>query len=63
VSGELKAVEASEKQAPAAPEKQVVFLVGPSHGAEDGARRSVSPELAASLVERRLARYPANYKG
>lgn len=49
--------------AESAPEKQVVFLVGPSHGAEHGARRSVSPEQAASLVERGLARYPANYEG
>jgi alpha/beta superfamily hydrolase len=52
-----------KKAAETAPEKQVVFLIGPSHGAEAGARRSVSPELAASLVERGLARYPANYKG
>ena len=46
-----------------APERQVVFLIGPSHGAANGDKRSVSPDLAASLVERGLARYPANHGG
>lgn len=40
-------------------EKRVVFLIGPSHGAKNGQRRLVSPEVAASLVARGLARYPA----
>lgn len=60
-SGEKAAEAAPEK--PAADDKQVVFLLGPSHNAEDGARRTVTVEKAASLVERGLARYPANYKG
>ena len=42
-------------------DKQVVFLVGPSHNAKDGAKRVVSPEQAKSLVDRGLARYPANH--
>lgn len=42
-------------------EKQIVFLVGPSHNGNDGDRRSVSPEVAKSLVDRGLARYPANH--
>lgn len=47
----------------AKPETQVVFMVGNSRGAKDGDRRSVAPELAASLVDRGLARYPASYGG
>lgn len=42
-------------------DKQVVFLVGPSHNGKDGDRRSLSPEQAKSLVDRGLARYPANH--
>lgn len=41
------------------PDTRVVFMVGASHGAQDGDRRSVTPELAESLVARGLARYPA----
>jgi hypothetical protein len=44
------------------PAKQVVFLVGASHNAKDGQKRLVSPEVAKSLVDRGLARYPANYE-
>jgi len=45
------------------PDKQVVFMLGESMHASNGDRRTVSPELAASLVERGLARYPANHQG
>lgn len=42
----------------AADEKQVVFLIGPSRGAKNGDRRTVTPEQAEALVSAGLARYP-----
>lgn len=44
--------------APKAPSKQVVFLVGKSRGAEHGDRRSLDAEEAEQLVSLGLARYP-----
>lgn len=50
------------KKAPAkkTPAKAVVFMRGVSHGASAGQRKYVKPELAQSLVDRGLARYPKN---
>ena len=45
---------------PAADSSQVVFMVGNSRGHKDGDRRSLDPKVAASLVARGLARYPAS---
>lgn len=39
-------------------DKQVVFLVGKSRGAEDGDRRTVDKATAEKLVANGLARYP-----
>ncbi len=39
-------------------DKQVVFLIGKSRGAEDGDRRTVDKETADKLVRDGLARYP-----
>ncbi len=50
----------TEKQDAPQDDKQVVFLRGPSHGAEAGAKRVVTAKEAESLVARGLARYPKN---
>ena len=39
-------------------DKQVIFLVGKSRGAEPGARRTVDKATAERLVRDGLARYP-----
>jgi len=39
-------------------DKQVIFLVGKSRGAEDGDRRTVDKATAERMVADGLARYP-----
>ena len=49
----------SAKEAPKAPETQVVFLRGSQRGGKDGDRRTVDTETAALMVAAGTARYPA----
>jgi hypothetical protein len=55
--GRSSSAESPEAVEASVEEREVIFLSA-SHGARLGERRTLPAEKAASLVKRRLARYP-----